>query len=97
VSRTDISGKLLERLRREGLVPADQEVTVRRVNPSRAMRAEGAWSWHAEWGQARTEQTVGSQWPMSACVEAASWEVSRNQFGETSIDPKGKDGKYMSA
>jgi hypothetical protein len=90
-----VSEKLLSRLRTEGVVPAGQAVTMQRVNPSRAMRVEGSWSWSASWGGFSPAESAGSQWSMAACLNAASWEVSRNQFGETSVDPRGTDGKYM--
>jgi G3E family GTPase len=91
----NLSERLLKRLRAEGVVPLDQEVHMRRANASRSMRTNGAWSWFAEWGTRRTEETVGSQWSMAQCLKAPRWEVSKNEFGETNIDPTDENGRYV--
>jgi hypothetical protein len=93
--RKPVSERLLERLRNEGIIPAGQAVGIRRTHASGSMRVSGAWSWYASWGDHRPGQTVGSQWPMAACLTAAQLESSRNKFGEVSIDPKTPDGKYV--
>jgi hypothetical protein len=87
VSTRPVSERLLTRLSKEGIVPAGKVVCMRRTNASGSMRVNGAWSWFAQWDEGRTWQTAGSQWPMTDCLAAPYLDASRNDFGETSIDP----------
>lgn len=87
------SERLLKRLRAEGVVPGDQEVRIIRTYASGSMRVNGAWSWLAEWGDRKTSQTAGSQWPMADCLAAPVLNASKNEFGEISVDPYAGDGR----
>lgn len=62
------SERLIARLREIGLDLPDGTQLVR-LNPSRAMRNEGAWSWTAL-GPGGRELQIGSQHPMTALLEA---------------------------
>jgi hypothetical protein len=88
-----VSERLLERLRKENLVPAGQDVEMLRTHASGSMRTNGAWSWYAIWGQKGPRESVGSQWPMASCLTAPRWELYTNQFGEVNIDPRDENGR----
>jgi hypothetical protein len=89
-----LSERLLARLRAEGIVPADADVEMRRMNASRSQRENGSWSWFGQWQEGVRPRTVGSQFPMSQCLASQAWDVDRNrwrEFSEISIDPSAAD------
>lgn len=79
--------QVMKRLRALGVeLPGDTEL--RRIRAGWVMKARGCWSWFA-WSPTDASVRVGSQYPMTELLRAAKWDVSRNEFGEVSIDPSG--------
>jgi hypothetical protein len=93
-----MSSLLRDRLRTEGVVPADAiEPELRRVFPSPSARVQGAWSWTIHWQTRGTHGAIsshsaGSQFPMSVCVRADRWLVTEVTGGDLCIDPVGPGG-----
>jgi hypothetical protein len=48
-------------------------------------RSSGAWSWMAR--DSKLFHAVGSQFSLTKLMGYKEWEVSRNKFGDTDIDP----------
>lgn len=87
-----VSVRLLERLRAEGIVPAEEQVTIARTDASPAAKALGMWTWYAYWGEQRTDQVTGSQHTMAECLEAPCLKTHRDaETGETSVIPMRAD------
>jgi len=77
---------LIARLRAEhGLALPNAEL--RRTYASRADRSTGAWLWTVEADDWRTLR-VGSMWSVTRLLKCRHrWDVDRDQFGDTSVDP----------
>lgn len=84
-----VSERLLERLVREGIVPAGQKAEIARTNASRSQKAYGAWTWAVYWGEgARQDQCAGSKWTMAVCLAAPRLETHlHRETREVSVIP----------
>lgn len=89
-----LSERLLERLRREGIVPAEGAVEIARTDASRSQKEYGAWTWAAYWGEGmRQDQCAGSKWTMAVCLAAPRLEVHQHrETREVSVIPCDEDG-----
>lgn len=89
--RRTIAQRLAERIVRE--LPAHghavpETLRVVRLHPSRADRNLGAWSWTTvNSAEPSQDVPIGSQWRMSTVLRAPVWVVTRDGYGDISIDP----------
>lgn len=78
--------RLLKRLREAG-VSLPMDAWIRRVYPSRADRALGAWSWAVYNGEPR-ELGIGSQWPMTRLLREGFTVSEPDVSGDRHVDLK---------